>query len=96
MSNLEAPKTKFTPVSSTPHPSWDGSQHKYLFPNGYGASVIRSTYSYGGSAGLWELAVFGIDGHLDYSTPVTGDVEGHLDDAEVEALLEQIESLVKP
>lgn len=27
------------------------------FDNGYGASVVRFTYSYGFEQGLWELAV---------------------------------------
>ena len=42
-----------------------GLQHIYKFPNGYGASVIKTDYSYGGKNGLWELAVydFSIDIH---------------------------------
>ena len=32
-------------------------QKIYKFPNGYGASVIKGPYSYGGPDGLWELAV---------------------------------------
>lgn len=93
MSTLEFPKTKFTPASVKPHPHWDGVQIEYKFPNGYGASVIRSEYSYGGKRGLWELAVLDSSGALDYSTPVTGDVEGHLADEDVERLLEQIAGL---
>ena len=34
-----------------------GIQKIYSFPNGYGASVIKHEGSYGGSDGLWELAV---------------------------------------
>jgi hypothetical protein len=65
----------------------DGDQWTFRFPNGYGASVIRSSISYGGPDGLWELAVLDGDGDITYDTPVTGDVLGHLDEkAVVEAL----------
>ena len=69
-----------------------GVQRKYQFQNGYGASVVRSPFSYGGSEGKWELAVFK-DGNICYGTPIMDDVIGHLDDAGVDALLEQIEKL---
>ena len=70
-----------------------GIQRKYLFRNGYGASVIKSPYSYGGSDGLWEIAVLGKDGKLCYDTPITDDVIGYLDDYEVNDILTQIEEL---
>ena len=31
-------------------------QKIYSFPNGYGASVIKGKYTYGGPEGLWEIA----------------------------------------
>ena len=34
-----------------------GIQRIYKFDNGYGASVVKHKYSYGGDKGLWELAV---------------------------------------
>ena len=70
-----------------------GTQRKYRFANGYGASVVRHEYSYGGSAGLWELAVLDRDGKLTYATPITGDVVGYLTEAEVEAYLDRIAAL---
>lgn len=75
-----------------------GTQRLYYFDNGYGASVIRHDYSYGGPEGLWELAVIekstGEKGfRLTYDTPVTDDVEGQLTEEEVEALLKQIKEL---
>ena len=51
-----------------------GVQKLYRFDNGYGASVVRSQYTYGGKEGLWELAVArytgdGIDDwEIDYTT----------------------------
>jgi hypothetical protein len=70
-----------------------GTQLIYKFPNGYGASVVCHAYSYGGDEGLLELAVLGTDGHLDYDTPVTDDVEGRLSAPEAAQLLQQIENL---
>ena len=72
-------------------------QKLYKFANGYGASVVKGEHTYGGDEGLWELAVikFKTDGEfvLDYSTPITEDVEGHLTDDAVEELLAKIEAL---
>lgn len=78
------------------HGEGDGTQALYRFPNGYGASVIQRTYSYGGKDGLWELAVVvwnGDDFDLTYSTPITDDVIGHLGEGEVAELLLQIAAL---
>ena len=72
-------------------------QKLYKFANGYGASVVKGEHTYGGDEGLWELAVlkFKTDGDyvLEYSTPITEDVEGHLTDDAVEVLLDRIEAL---
>ena len=74
-----------------------GVQRLYRFDNGYGASVIRHSGSYGYDKGLWELAVIRYtDGDkyvLDYSTPITDDVIGYLDEDEISALLVRIEAL---
>lgn len=75
-------------VNDRPHAG--GEQHLYRFGNGYGASVVRGPYSYGGDNGLFELAVITFDGdewELTYETPITGDVLGHLTVAEVAELL---------
>ena len=53
-------------------------QEKVFFENGRGVSIIRNQWSYGGSRGLFELAVLGKNGDVDFSTPVTEDVLGHL------------------
>lgn len=71
----------------------DGVQDIYRFKNGYGASVVCSSGSYGGKQGLKELAVLDKDGHICYETPVTDDVIGWLADEDVEKYLSQIASL---
>lgn len=74
----------------------DGIAGRTFFPNGYGASVIRSSYSYGGADGLYELAVLRgneSDWRLTYDTPITDDVIGHLSESDVSALLKRIEAL---
>jgi hypothetical protein len=66
---------------------------RVMFNNGYGVSVVKGEYTYGGRDGLYELAVLGSDGKLCYSTPVTDDVEGYLSEDDVTKLLEQIQKL---
>jgi len=70
----------------------DGVQYEYTFPNGYGASVIKHSYSYGGKDGKWELAVLKGD-ELCYDTEITDDVLGHLTTGEVNAILDKIRDL---
>lgn len=70
----------------------DGVQSRIEFENGYGASVVRHQYSYGGKDGLYELAITK-DNELCYSTPITSDVEGYLTEDAVTDLLKQIQEL---
>ena len=70
----------------------NGLQHKYLFPNGYGASVVKHDYSYGGKDGLWELAVL-VQDKITYNTSITEDVIVHLSWKNVESYLSQIKDL---
>lgn len=76
-----------------------GIRKIYRFDNDLGASVIRHPCSYGYAHGLWELAVVKYDGPgnldfcLTYDTPITGDVEGWLTDADVQKLLQRIQGL---
>lgn len=84
----------YEPVKTTDH--LGGHQRLYRFENGYGASVIRNYMSYGGSDGLWELAVIEWDGasyELTYETPIASDVIGYLSDAEVDEKLAEIKAL---
>ena len=70
-----------------------GVQHLYKFPNNFGASVIKTDYSYGGKRGLWELAVLDANDEITYHTPITQDVIGHLAWDNVERFLAEIRDL---
>jgi len=84
----------FKDLEFVEHPSHIGGvQARITFDNGYGASVVKTPYSYGGKDGLYELAVLGIDGHLTYDTPVTSDVIGYLRDIDVTEVMEKIQQL---
>lgn len=77
-------------------PLWEGICHVFLFPNGYGASVIKHLYSYGGKNDLFELAVIKgtpEDWDLCYDTKVANDVIGYLENDKVLNYLEQIKNL---
>ncbi len=73
-----------------------GVQHVYKFPNNFGASVIKTDYSYGGKRGLWELAVLDANDDITYHTPITQDVIGHLAWDSVERFLAEIRDLESP
>jgi len=76
------------------HPNgMGGVQAKIQFENGFGASIVKTPFSYGGSKGLYELAVFGKDGSITYDTPITDDVLGYLSEAAVTQTLSKIQSL---
>ena len=70
----------------------NGVQVVHEFPNGYGASVVKHDYSYGGKDGLWEMAVLK-EGELCYNTHITNDVIGYLSDVDVKSTLKEIEQL---
>ena len=84
----------FKDLEFVQHPGHIGGvQARITFDNGYGASIVKTPFSYGGDMGLYELAVFGKDGHIAYDTPVTNDVEGYLSEDDVTKILEQIQEL---
>lgn len=75
---------------------YKGTQVVIFFPNGYGASIIKNPYSYGGDEGLFEIAI--IKGNRDnwelcYDTPITNDVLGYLTSEDINKYLKQIEKL---
>jgi len=73
----------------------DGFQFLGFFPNGFGVSIVRHTFSYSDD-NTWELAV--LKGNKDswdltYTTPITSDVLGHLNDEEVNEICTKISEL---
>jgi hypothetical protein len=84
----------FNDLEFKPHPSGIGGiVSRIKFDNGYGASVVQGPHTYGGEDGLYELAVVGKDDEICYDTPITGDVEGYLSEAQVTDLLIKIQQL---
>jgi hypothetical protein len=71
----------------------DGVSARMMFENGYGVSVVRHSFSYGGKSGLYELAVLDDKGDLTYDTPVTNDVIGYLTPEGVTETMALVQSL---
>jgi hypothetical protein len=72
---------------------YDGTRSNTMFDNGYGISVVRHRYSYGGPSGLYEIAVLDSDGNLTYNTPKTNDVIGYLTPKEVTEIMIKVQEL---
>lgn len=94
-------KIKFEDIEFEKHPNFDdGIQSRIFFENGYGVSIVKFNQggfsSYGASLGLYEIAVLKGDineNRLCYDTPITSDVIGHLDEKDVEVIIEQVSNL---
>ena len=71
-----------------------GIVSRLTFDNGYGVSVVKGPYTYGGGDGLYELAVLGKDGELSYDTPIADDTIGYLTQQEVTDIVKQIQELI--
>ena len=72
---------------------YGGIISRIIFDNGYGATIVQGPHTYGGADGLYELAVVGKNDEISYDTPITGDVEGYLSEAQVTDLLIKIQQL---
>jgi hypothetical protein len=95
--NMEIQLANFI-VSKGKHPV--NSQIIFKFPNNYGASVVLGPHTYGGSDGLFELAVVEFDPMTNeysicYNTPITDDVLGCLMYDEVLEYLYKIKNLTR-
>ena len=84
---------QFKDLQFKKHPQLDGVVSRITFDNGYGASVVKHEFSYGGKDGLYELAVLDKDGNLTYDTPITNDVIGYLREIDVTDVMEKIQQL---
>lgn len=80
-------------VEKVDMPDLNGYQLLYKFDNGYGASVVKHDYSYGGKDDKYEIAVLDQDGELCYDTPITSDVIGYLTMSEANKILINISHL---
>jgi len=67
----------------------NGIGRVYKFKNGFGASVVKHDFSYGGKKGLWELALLDSEGELIYNGDYP-DVVGYLNDPQVDRELQRI------
>lgn len=78
-------------ISSNDEWNHHSERYRVFFNNGFGVSFVRGTYSYGGSENLWEVGILEqTDGGgygLTYDTPITDDVLGWQNDADVLAHL---------
>ena len=84
----------FKDLEFNEHPNhMGGVQARIQFDNGYGASVVKTPYTYGGDRGLYELAVLDSEGNLTYATSVTNDVIGYLRPEDVTDVLAKIQQL---
>lgn len=84
---------KFSELQFVPHHMIPGGRHASVdFPNGYGASVVSGSLFDTDDEHPYKLAVIK-DNALTYDTPITSDVIGHLNEAQVEALLAEIAAL---
>ena len=84
---------QFKDLEFKTHPQLDGVVSRIIFDNGYGASVVKHEFSYGGKDGLYELAVLDKNGELTYDTPITNDVIGYLREQDVTDVMEKIQQL---
>ena len=84
---------EFKDLKFVPHSLDLQGEHAIVkFDNGFGASIIRTDFSMGGSVGLFEVAVLN-NGKVDSTTPITDDVLGHLTQEDVMLVLDQIQKL---
>jgi hypothetical protein len=85
---------QFKDLEFVPHAAgMGGVMSRIVFENGYGASVVKTEYTYGGKDGLYELAVLDTNGDLTYETPITDDVIGYLRPEDVTDVMEKIQKL---
>lgn len=89
--NSKKDNMTFNDLQFKANPFIEGIQAVVHFPSGYSVSVIQGPHTYGGSQGLYELAVL-FNGNMNYDNPVAnGNVRGYLTPDEVTSLIQQVE-----
>ena len=84
--------TKFDLLIFKDMKNQNGIQAFADFPNGFGASIVKSDISYGGKSGLFEIAVLkGKD--IDSTTDISDDVIGWCDEEDINRILNAISKL---
>jgi len=77
------------------HANGDGVRAAEIFDNGYGVSVIKTKYSYGGAYGYYELAVIDSHENIVYGNPITSDdIIGWLLPGHVTEIMQQLQEYV--
>jgi len=84
---------KFKDLEFKELPDGSGIYCRIQFENGYGASIVKHKYSYGGDKGLYEIAVLDSSDEITYTTSVTDGVIGYLRPEDVTDVIEKIEKL---
>ena len=86
--------TKFDLLIFEDMKNQNGIQAFADFPNGFGASIVKSDFSHGGKSGLFEIAVLDNDtGNINSSTDITDDVLGWQDEGDIDKVLTAISKL---
>ncbi len=87
----------FKDLEFTDHPmgaEYGGIMSRIYFENGYGASVVKGPYTYGGKIGLYELAVLNNEGDICTNTSVSEDgIVGYLREEDVSEVMIRIQNL---
>ena len=83
----------FNDLEFKTHSFHNGVISRLYFNNGYGVSVVKHEYSYGGKEGFFELAILNSNGELVYDTPITNDVLGWLTDERVSEIMKEVQLL---
>jgi len=84
---------KFEDLEFKPMLNYDnGIFVRVEFPNGYGASIIKSPHSYSGYQDLYELAVL-YDNMICYDTEITDDVLGYQTEEDINRIIKHVQRL---
>ena len=62
------------------------------FDNGFGVSVVKNEYTYGGRVGLWEVAILKND-VIAYDTRIGKNVIGWCTEDDVTRIMKQVQEL---